>query len=89
MTSATAPSGGFAAGFCEPVGEHGHWVWGSPVAWQHLIESWIIVVEAEQKFTPVGPGFNAASMAISRRRQPMPIMHDVGDCSERRDSASR
>ena len=40
MTSATAPSGGFAAGFCEPVGEHGLGVLGSPVVWHHVIESW-------------------------------------------------
>ena len=68
MTSATAPSGRFAAGFCEPVGVHGLGVLGSPVVWQHLIESWIIVVKAKQRLTQVGPGFHAASMAISRCR---------------------
>ena len=46
MTSATAPSRGFAVRFCEPVGEDGLGVLVSPVVWQHLIESWIIVVEA-------------------------------------------
>ena len=62
MTSAPAPSGGFAAEFCETVGEQGLGVLGSPVAWQHLIESWIIVVEAEQQFTQVGTEFNAVTL---------------------------
>jgi hypothetical protein len=54
MTSATAPSRGFAVRFCEPVGEDGLGVLVSPVVWQHLIESWIIVVEAAQQFRRVG-----------------------------------
>jgi hypothetical protein len=51
VTAATAPSGRFAAGFLEPVGEHGFGVIGGPLVGQHVVETWIVVVQAEQQPT--------------------------------------
>jgi hypothetical protein len=69
MTSATAPSGNFAAGFCEPVGKHGLGVLGSPADWQHPIESCINVVEAEQQPPQVRPGFIAVTLRAGEDRE--------------------
>ena len=61
MTTATAPCGRFAARFLEPVGEHGLGVMHCPSVREHLIETWIVIVQAEQQFTQVGPRFDAVT----------------------------
>jgi hypothetical protein len=69
VTAATTPSGRFATGFFEPVVEHGFGVLDCPLVREHLIESWIIIVEAEQQFTQVGPRFNPVTLGASEDRK--------------------
>jgi hypothetical protein len=46
VTSPAALPCCLAAGFFEPVGEHGLGVLGCPVVGEHFIETWLLVVEA-------------------------------------------
>ncbi|HEY4311545.1 MAG TPA: hypothetical protein VGN12_19015 [Pirellulales bacterium] len=62
MTAACAFCGCLAAGFFEPIGEHGFGVIGGPLVGQHLVETRIVVVQAEQQLTQIGPGLDPMSL---------------------------
>ena len=62
VTAATAASGRFAAGFLEPVGKHGFGVLPCPLVGEQLIETWIVIVQAQQQFTQVDPRFEAVTL---------------------------
>jgi hypothetical protein len=62
MAAARVPCGRFAAGFFEPVAEYGLGMLPCPLVGEHLIETWIVVVQTEQQFTQVGPRFDAVTL---------------------------
>ena len=69
VTAATTPSGRFATGFFEPVVEHGLGMLDCPLVGEHLIETWIVVVQAEQQFTQIGPRFDAVTLGAGEDRE--------------------
>jgi hypothetical protein len=69
VTSARVLCGCFAAGFFEPVDEHGLGVMHCPLVREHFIETWIVVVQAEQQFTQVGPRFDAVTLGAGEDRE--------------------
>src|SRR5882757_4043872 len=69
VTAATTPSGRFATRFFEPVVEHGLGVMHCPLVGEHLIETWIFVVQAQQQLTQVGPRFNTMALGTGEDRE--------------------
>jgi hypothetical protein len=62
-------SGRFAAGFLEPVGEHGLGVLHCPLIGEHFVETGIVIVQAEQQFTQVGPRLDAVTLGAGEDRE--------------------
>ena len=69
MTASRALRGRFAAGFFEPIGEHGFGAIGGPLVWQHLVETRVVVVQAEQQLAQVGPGLDAVTLGPGKDRE--------------------
>src|SRR4051812_16863687 len=69
VTAATTPSCRFATRFFESVVEHGFGVLGCPLVGEHLIETWIVVVQAQQQLTQVGPRFNTMALGTGEDRE--------------------
>ncbi len=69
MTTTRAACGRFAAGFFEPIGEHGFGVIGRPLIGQHLVETRVVVVQAEQQLTQIGPRFDAVALGTGEDRE--------------------
>ena len=69
VTATIASSGRFAAGFFEPVGEHGFGVMGGPLVGQHLVETRIVVVQAEQQLAQVGPRLDPVTLGPGKDRE--------------------
>ena len=69
VTAARALCGRFAAGFFEPIGEHGFGVIGGPLVGQHLVETRIVVVQAQQQLAQVGPRFDAVTLGAGEDRE--------------------
>ena len=69
VTAARVPCGRFAAGFFEPISEHGFGMIGCPLVGQHLVETWIVVVQAEQQLAQVGPRLDAVTLGAGEDRE--------------------
>ena len=69
VSAACAPCDGFAAGFFEPIGEHGFGVIGRPLVGQHVVETRIVVMQAEQQFAEVGPRLDPTSLGAGEDRE--------------------
>jgi hypothetical protein len=73
MTSAIFSSGRFAARFFQSIGEHGLRMLDCPPVREHLIESWIVVVKAQQQLAQVCPRFDPVTLGAGEGRE-----HDGG-----------
>ena len=69
VAAARALCGRFAAGFFEPVGEHGFGVIGSPLVGQHLVETRIVAVQSQEQLTQVGPGLDTVTLGTCLTRR--------------------
>ena len=69
MTSAVALSCRFAAGLFKAIVQHCLGVLGRPVVRQHLIESRIVSVQAQEQFAQVGPRFNPVPFGAGQNRK--------------------
>src|SRR5207302_2651161 len=69
VTAATTSSGRSAPGFFEPISEHGFGVSDCPLVGEHLIETWIVIVQAEQQFTQIGPRFDTMTLGAGEDRE--------------------
>src|SRR5437016_11792310 len=69
VTAATTPSCCFATRFFESVVEHGFGVLDCPLIREHLIETWIVVVQAQQQLTQVGPRFDTMTLGAGEDRE--------------------
>src|SRR5688572_11719986 len=69
VTPATAASGRFAASFFQSISKHGLGMLDGPSVGEHLIESWIVVVQTQQQFAQVRPRFDAVTLGASEDRE--------------------
>src|SRR5258707_2172840 len=69
VTAAITSSGRSAPNFFEPISEHGIGVLDCPLVGEHLIETWIVVVQAQQQLTQVGPRFDTMTLGAGEDRE--------------------
>ena len=69
ITAVGAPSGRFATGFSKPVGERGFGGIGGPLVAQHLVETRIVVVQAEQQLAQLVPGLDTVTLGPGKDRE--------------------
>lgn len=69
VTAATTSSCRFATRFFESIVEHGFGVLDCPLVREHLIETWIVVVQAQQQLAQVSPRFNTMTLGAGEDRE--------------------
>ena len=69
VTAARAPCGRLAAGFFQPISEHGFGVIDGSLVGQHLVETQIVVVQAEQQLTQISPRLDSMPLGAGEDRE--------------------
>ena len=69
VTAATTPICRFATRFFESVVEDGLGLTNCPLVGEQLIETWIVVMQAQQQFTQIGPWFDPMTLGAGEDRE--------------------
>ena len=68
MSAAGAGANGLGSGFVEPMGEHGLGMRRGPAIGQHLFQSRIIRMQAEEKVTDIAPWLEPMTLRAGQDR---------------------